>query len=66
MFGLRDGMRILECGCGPGHVIAKLLQSFPNSDVTGVEIDRLLVQKSKETVAALGPDRGHIVEQSIM
>lgn len=66
MFGLRDGMRILECGCGPGHVIEKLLQSLPSSDVTGLEIDRFLVQKSKETLVALGGDRGHIVEQSIM
>jgi ubiquinone/menaquinone biosynthesis C-methylase UbiE/acyl carrier protein len=66
MFGLRDGMGILECGCGPGHVIEKLLQSFPGSDVTGVDIDRFLVQKSKETLASLGGNRGHIFEQSIM
>ena len=66
MFGLRDGMRILECGCGPGHLIEKLLKSFPSSDVTGVEIDRFLVEKSKEKIVAFGDDRGHIFEQSIM
>lgn len=66
MFGLRDGMKILECGCGPGHIIEKLLQSFPSSDVTGVEIDPFLVQKSKERLAGVGDGRCHIVEQSIM
>ena len=65
-FGLRDGMRVLECGCGPGHVIEKLLQSLPGSEVTGVEIDPLLVQKSRENLAVLGGRRGQILEQSIM
>ena len=65
-FGLRDGMKVLECGCGPGHVIEKLLQTLPSSEVTGVEIDRLLVQKSREKLGAFGGNRAHIVEQSIM
>jgi ubiquinone/menaquinone biosynthesis C-methylase UbiE/acyl carrier protein len=65
MLGLRDGMRILECGSGPGHVIEKLLESFPSSHVTGVEIDRFLFQKSKEKLAAQGSDRFQIIEQSI-
>ncbi|MCJ7721508.1 methyltransferase domain-containing protein [Candidatus Bathyarchaeota archaeon] len=66
MFGLHDGMRILECGCGPGYVIEKLLQSNPSSHITGLEIDPFLVQKSKELLASLKNSRGHIVEQSIM
>ena len=64
-FGLRDGMSVLECGCGPGHVVEKLLTTFPGCDVTGVEIDPFLVRKCKETVAALGTGRGQIHEQSI-
>jgi SAM-dependent methyltransferase/acyl carrier protein len=64
-FGLRDGMKVLECGCGPGHVVEKLLTTFPACEVTGVEIDPFLVRKSKDMVAALGTGRGHILEQSI-
>lgn len=66
MFGLRDGMRILDCGCGPGHVLEKLLQSLPASRVTGVEIDPFLARMSKERLAALGGDRVHVLEQSVM
>lgn len=66
MFGLRDGMRILECGSGPGHLMEKLLQSHPSSHVAGVEIDPYLIQKCKELLAPLGGDRFQVFEQSIM
>lgn len=64
--GLRDGMRILECGCGPGHVTEKLLSALPNSDVTGIDVDPLLVEKSRKMLAAVGGDRFRIAEQSIV
>jgi SAM-dependent methyltransferase/acyl carrier protein len=64
-FGLRDGMKVLECGCGPGHVLEKLLATFPGCDVTGVEIDPFLVLKSRAAVSALGKGRGHVYERSI-
>jgi ubiquinone/menaquinone biosynthesis C-methylase UbiE/acyl carrier protein len=63
--GLRDGMRILECGCGPGYVLEKLLHSFPASEVTGIEIDPFLAEKSKENLAAFIGNRCRIDEQSI-
>lgn len=64
-FGLTDGMRVLECGSGPGFLVEKLLKAFPNSHVTGVEIDPYLVDKSRETLAGTGADRCEIFEGSI-
>lgn len=64
-FGLTDGMRILECGSGPGFLVEKLLNAFPASHVTGVEIDPYLVERSKETLAEIGADRCEIFEGSI-
>ena len=66
MFGLRDGMKVLECGCGPGHVIEKLLP-----DLSRLRGDRRRdrsvpgPRKAGTTVAALGTRRVHIFEQSI-
>lgn len=64
-FGLRDGMRVLECGSGPGYLLKKLLDEFPTLRATGVEIDPFLVEKSKDALAPFG-DRHHVVEGSIL
>lgn len=64
--GLRDGMKILECGCGPGHVMEKLLSSYPNSSVTGIDVDPVLVGASRERLAVLHGGRVRIEEQSIL
>lgn len=63
-FGLCDGMRILECGSGPGHVLEKLLASFPNSHITGIEVDPFLAQWSRERLKDRGDGRLDILEQS--
>jgi len=61
-FGLEDGMRVLECGSGPGHVIENLLQACPACRATAVEIDPYLVAVLKERLGG----RCDISEQSIM
>ena len=38
-FGLRDGMQILDVGCGPGFVTAHLLAALPSATVTALDID---------------------------
>jgi ubiquinone/menaquinone biosynthesis C-methylase UbiE len=65
-FGLVDGMRVLECGSGPGYFIAKMLSEFPALHATGVEIDPFLVARSKEELAGFGPGRHNVVEGSIL
>lgn len=61
-FGLKDGMRVLECGSGPGHVIENLLKACPGCRATAVEIDPYLVAILKERLDG----RCDISEQSIM
>jgi ubiquinone/menaquinone biosynthesis C-methylase UbiE len=65
-FGLADGMRVLECGSGPGYFIEKILIEFPALHATGVEIDPFLVARSKEELAKFGPDRHRVLEGSIL
>lgn len=61
MFGLKDGMRVLECGSGPGHVIEKLLKECPKCMATAIEIDSYLVDILKENMGG----RCDISQQSI-
>jgi ubiquinone/menaquinone biosynthesis C-methylase UbiE/acyl carrier protein len=63
--GLRDGMAILEAGSGPGHLLEKLLEAFPASPVTGVEVDPFLVETSRKVLATSSGDRCRVFEQSI-
>ena len=38
--GLRDGMKILDVGAGPGAYTELLLENLPNSKITALEIDK--------------------------
>jgi ubiquinone/menaquinone biosynthesis C-methylase UbiE len=49
--GLRDGMRVLDIGCGPGYVSAALARAFPASRVTGVDHDAGLLAMATAAVA---------------
>lgn len=46
-FGLQDGMRILEVGCGPGFVTEQLAKRLPNSPITGLDMDRDLLKHAE-------------------
>jgi ubiquinone/menaquinone biosynthesis C-methylase UbiE len=46
-FGFRDGMSILELGSGPGFITEHLLQRFPTSRVTAVDIDPSLLADAR-------------------
>lgn len=61
-FGLEDGMRVLECGSGPGHVVENLLKECPGCMATAVEIDPYLVDVLRERLSG----RCDISQQSIM
>ncbi len=64
--GLNDGMTILECGSGPGFLLEKFMEEFPNSAVTGVEIDPYLVDIAKKNLTEKGYKHFRVVEGSIM
>jgi ubiquinone/menaquinone biosynthesis C-methylase UbiE len=36
-FGLRDGMAVLDLGCGPGHFTERLAQDLPNATITALD-----------------------------
>jgi len=55
-YGLRNGMDILDCGCGPGRLIELLKEQMPELRCTGLEMDALLVEAAGHMVA----DRGLI------
>ncbi|MDH5403613.1 MAG: class I SAM-dependent methyltransferase [Candidatus Heimdallarchaeota archaeon] len=50
-FGLQDGSKIFEPGNGPGFITKKLLELYPNSHVTAVEIDPMMIELQKEVLA---------------
>lgn len=50
---LKDGLHILDVGCGGGANIAKMLKDFPNSIVDGIDYSETSVALSKETNEAL-------------
>jgi SAM-dependent methyltransferase/acyl carrier protein len=66
LFGLKDGMKIVECGCGPGLVGQKLLAAFPNSYVTAFEIDPILVETAQNNARLWKLERYEVSESSIL
>ena len=47
-FGLKDGMSVLEAGSGPGFITEQLLNFVPNSPVTCLEIDPILLDQAEQ------------------
>ena len=57
---------ILDCGCGGGANIAKLLREHPNSTAVGVDYSDVSVEKSKSlNKAAIDAGRCEIIEASV-
>src|SRR6267378_1751438 len=49
--GLRDGMRVLELGCGPGFVTEQLLALVPHAHVTALDRDAELLGRARQALA---------------
>jgi len=65
--GLKDGMKIIECGSGPGFLIRNILQRLPGCDATALEIDPFLFSVLEENSVTAGkkiyrPVNGSIYE----
>lgn len=65
MIGLKDGISIVECGCGTGIVGKKLLQAFPECKITAFDIDPILVETAKNNAQSLGLENYEVFELPI-
>ncbi|MBU5351146.1 methyltransferase domain-containing protein [Paenibacillus silvae] len=64
-YGLKNGMRVLEVGSGPGYITEQLLNSLPGSEITSLEIDHTLQAQAKERLKEVSSERLKFVESSI-
>ncbi len=64
--GLLEGMSVLDCGSGPGHLVLRLSNAFPKSEIHGLEIDPVLVEISENLLNEKKFSNCHISEGSIM
>jgi len=62
--GLQDGMSILELGCGPGFVTELLLDSFPASKLTAVDLDPAMTELARKRLAKHIPHKVEILQES--
>ena len=64
-FGLVDGMKIIECGSGPGYLLKRILQQYPRCEGTALEIDPFLVEVLKKNSVVNDARLFNVVEASI-
>lgn len=63
LLGVQDGMSILEVGSGPGYISELLIEAFPNSELTCVEVNDDLVSIAKKN---LNEKNIEIINESIL
>ena len=51
--GLKDGMKIIECGCGPGFLLLRILERLPQCRVTGLENDPYLFKLLNQNIKSV-------------
>lgn len=50
-YGLEDGCKILDVGCGKGFLIYEFTQLLPNAEVFGIDISEYAIKNAKDEVA---------------
>lgn len=60
--GIRDGMRVLDVGCGFGGTIASLNESFHDLELVGLNIDPRQLQRATANVVPRHGNRVRFVE----
>ena len=53
---VKDGMKVLEVGCGGGHFTNMVKKYFPNCEVWGIDLDAKHIQFAKNKCKELGLD----------
>ena len=49
-YGLKDGDRILDVGCGKGYLLYEFTQVVPGIEVTGLDISEYAIENAKEEI----------------
>lgn len=62
--GMRDGMTLLDCGCGPGHLIGLLKEQMASLRCVGAEIDPILVEVAAQRFRESGLRDCRVVQGS--
>ena len=52
--GLRDGLKVLDLGCGPGFVSAELLMAFPGTELSCLDSHPGLIREAESFVSEFG------------
>ena len=50
LYGLKDGARVLDVGCGKAHLLFEMKRLLPGLDVSGFDISRHALAEAKEEV----------------
>lgn len=64
--GIKDGMAVLDCGCGSGYLLEKLNNLYPAMICTGIEISDFLLTAASNTILAKKLTRCQVHKQSIL
>ncbi len=64
--GLRDGMKILDVGSGPGFYTELLLANLPKIHITALEVDNNLMSIAKDRLCKYSNSRVSFKESSII
>lgn len=64
--GLKDGMKILDVGSGTGAYTKLLLENLPHTSITALEVDKRLLEISKDRLKGYDVDRLKFKYGSIM
>ena len=63
---LKVSAKVLDCGCGGGANLRKLLNKYPQGSVTGIDYSPVSVEKSRKLNAkAIGEGRCRVFEGSV-
>jgi len=63
--GLRNGMRLIECGSGPGFLISNIVRDFPLCTATAVEVDPFFIEQLNKSSLINGKKIFQVKQASI-
>ena len=63
--GLRDGMKLIECGSGPGFLISNIVRDLPLCTATAVEVDPFYIKQLNKSSVINGKKLFEVKHASI-